>query len=385
MDVIKRIAFIDESGNSGMNLQKAGTSNHFVIAAILIPENKLFEIETAVEQICRRYFQTGEMKSSRVGKNTKRRMQVLQELIKLDFYALVGVTDKTRLFRGTGLEYHGSFIKFLSRQVHHSLQRIFSSLQLIIDEHGDSKFISGFERYIKSDIIQTLFESFDIEFRDSKACVLLQVADFIAGTVYQQYEHSQGVNSPNYIQVLMPKMTLLEWPGNYDQNLFDNPYVTRSTFDSCISSTAIRIARDYIEHHRFDNQLEVADRVIFLELLLCKLQFEKPSLYVSTSAILCHINAFRKEPCNKYYIRSSVVAPLRDAGLLIASNNQGYKIPVTEEELHEFFNHSLGVVEPMLDRLLKCRDGIQLATEGKLDLFQQDRYRKLRRLLFESE
>lgn len=376
-------AFIDDSGDSGLDLSHTGTTRFFVVAAVLVSQEHLSPLKVAVEEIRKRHFQTGEMKSSGVGKKDRRRIAILNDLLPLSFHCLVGVTDKVRLQRGTGLEYHKSFMKFLPKQVHGELRRLFPMLQLIADQHGNDEFMHELSSYINNSAPLTLFDKFQVEFGDSKDFVLLQLADFIAGSVRYQFESQGTRQDPDFVRELMPRMTLREWPGSYENYQVD-VHSLSGTHNERITSASIARARSYIEQYRNSETPEIIDRVIFLEYLLCRLQFTSPKLWTTTPDVLKHLNAFRSDPCDKHYLRSTVVAPLRDTGILIASSAQGYKIPVSEADLCEFFNRSLSNVKPMADRLMKCRQAVQIATNGELDLLNKPEYSFLRRLIAES-
>ena len=63
----KVCAFIDESGAFGWNLSNPSVSTCFVITAIIVEESNVELLKTSVEKIRKKYFQEGEMKSSKVG------------------------------------------------------------------------------------------------------------------------------------------------------------------------------------------------------------------------------------------------------------------------------------------------------------------------------
>ena len=81
----KICAFIDESGAFGWDLENSSVSTCFVITAIIVEECRIEELKTALEIIRKKYFQEGEMKSSKVGQNHKRRVKIIEELLSLPF------------------------------------------------------------------------------------------------------------------------------------------------------------------------------------------------------------------------------------------------------------------------------------------------------------
>lgn len=107
-DFDKQYAFIDEYGNYGFDFTKSGVSTHFIISAIIVDESKLSELEKAVENIRKIYFQSGEMKSSGIGKKHKRREKILSEIATLNFHHYSVVIDKRKIFTDSGLMYKKS-------------------------------------------------------------------------------------------------------------------------------------------------------------------------------------------------------------------------------------------------------------------------------------
>ena len=86
VDIGAKYAFVDEFGAFGLDFDKIGCSSHFIITAIIVDANDLQLVADGVEAVRKRYFQTGEIKSSKVGSNHKRRILILDELKKLPFH-----------------------------------------------------------------------------------------------------------------------------------------------------------------------------------------------------------------------------------------------------------------------------------------------------------
>ena len=154
-------AFTDESGAFGWKLENPDVSTHFIIAAIIVKESQLKELRTEVENVRRKYFQTGEMKSSHVGGNHKRRKRILSDLQKLPFNIFAVVIDKRQLEDSKGLRFKTSFYKFMNNIIHKELRRAFSKLTVVADEIGGSEYMKSFSKYVEEhqDIPNLLNES----------------------------------------------------------------------------------------------------------------------------------------------------------------------------------------------------------------------------------
>jgi hypothetical protein len=100
-----QIAFIDEYGNNGLDFEKIGVSTVFIVTAVLIDKENLSFIENQLETIRSKHFQTGEIKSSKVGKNDSRRLKILKEINEIDYHIFSIVVDKRDVCRQIKLNF----------------------------------------------------------------------------------------------------------------------------------------------------------------------------------------------------------------------------------------------------------------------------------------
>jgi hypothetical protein len=78
------------------------------------------------------------------------------------------------------------------------------------------------------------------------------------------------------------------------------------------------------------------------------------------------------------YLYRKIVAPLRE-DVLIASSAHGYKIPTCVTDIFTYINQTTGVVNPMLNRIEKCRKLIFKQTDGSLDVLNDPSLTKYKR------
>ena len=64
-------AFTDEYGAFGWDIQNPSVSTHFIITAIIVKESDLASFAQQAEALRKKHFQTGEIKSSKIGKYQK--------------------------------------------------------------------------------------------------------------------------------------------------------------------------------------------------------------------------------------------------------------------------------------------------------------------------
>lgn len=148
------IAFADEFGNNSFDFEEQGS--HFIIASVIIKSEKIKEISRSLELIRLKYFQKGEIKSSKIGQSHNRRKIILKEVCKLDFTIYAVIVDKTKLY-AEGFKYKQPFYKFLNGILYKELFKTFPELELKIDEHGGNDYLIGFKKYVEKNHIRDLF------------------------------------------------------------------------------------------------------------------------------------------------------------------------------------------------------------------------------------
>ena len=103
--MITKYAYVDEFGAFGYNFENEGCTTHFIITAIIVDENDIPVVKENVETIRNKYFPNGEIKSSRIGKDHRKRISILNELKALPFKILVLVCDKRKIHKQSKLRF----------------------------------------------------------------------------------------------------------------------------------------------------------------------------------------------------------------------------------------------------------------------------------------
>lgn len=183
---------------------------HFIVTAITLRKEQLSAAEAQLEAVRKRYFQTGPIKSAKVCSDDKRQILIFKQLLPVPFQLVALVIDKRELC-GEGFYCKGSFYKFLHGLADRELYRNFPNLELVADRHGDESFMQGFTQNIYNRHVPTLFNQASFRFINSQASLLVQAADFVAGTLARRYDET--VLSPertSFIQLLKPKLLTLK-------------------------------------------------------------------------------------------------------------------------------------------------------------------------------
>ncbi|MCG8573160.1 MAG: DUF3800 domain-containing protein [Spirochaetes bacterium] len=377
------IAFADEFGNNSFEFDKQGT--HFIVASIICKVNAKNNLEVKIEELRKKYFQTGEMKSSKVGPNFKRRKKILSEIIKNDFQIYAVIVDKTKLF-GEGFKYKKSFYKYLNGLLYHELFRTFPNLNLSVDEHGSNSFMRSFKKYVEKNHIRDLFNDSEIIFISSPDNVLIQLADFIAGTLGYIFDESKKTEESSELrEILESKITKLDIFPSIPINYRYEPLSKDLDYNEEISNLSITRALDFIDRKKNDSKTEIIHQVNCVKYLLLALGIFKHNNFISTKEIIGHLKINSHEEISEYYFRSSVIARIRDEGVILTScsagKKTGYKLPSSIEDLNRYVNHTNNIVLPMLKRVKSIRNNIKLGTHNKIDILNRKEFEKLKKVI----
>lgn len=350
---------------------------------MLVPESKVESLAASVEIIRKQEFQSGEMKSSSVGNNYSRRAKILQKLAKLDFNVLTLVVDKRKLSKQSGLKFKTSFYKFLYQRMYEHLRSNISRLRLHNDGMGSREFLTGFVEYArKKNPTPCLFDEFGISFEDSKQNVIIQLADFIAGSLARNIDESVHKEDCNvdFSEIIKNHMfPVLYYPLSF------NDYLSNTVFsedeDKEIAEICYRQAHNYIlTHQNIDDEI-VAKRTVVLNYLLFRAINNPTRDYILTTELINNLCRLGYKKMNTTSFRNKIIAGLRDEGVIIASSKNGYKIPTKAKEINDFINHSKSILLPMLHRVQICDNVLRLGTLNRIQILDATENKKLKAIV----
>jgi hypothetical protein len=377
--LIKTLAFIDESGNTDLDTLKQGVSKYFIVCAVIIDEDKVDALKIEVEAIRKKYFQTGEIKSSSVRDRDDhaRRIKILENIQQLNFKFYAIAVEKQALSRDGGFPYKKSFLKFINGLLYKQLFENFPSITVFADEHGGQDFKLSFQRYIEHNHKPDLFWDSELKLVSSHDNILVQLADFIVGTLAKVYEQkSNSALIESYRDLLKEKaLNLKEWPTRH-QAYFE-PDKTSKEYDEFIHSHALSKAEIFVEKNNICNDEASRLQVCVLNHLIFVSRLSSNDDYTSTKALLNHLEKCGFKTVSEQAIRSQIVSKLRDKDVIIASCNRGYKLPSSYSDLTDFVERVNSLVLPLLERLNKARNSYLLASKGDVDLLKGPRYPEL--------
>lgn len=365
----KKIAYVDEFGNNSFEFETQGS--HFIVAAIICQQDKIEQIENSINNIRKKHgFQTGEIKSSKVSKNYKRRIRILEDLVKLDFSIYAVIIDKRELY-GQGFKFKKSFYKYLNNLLYKELFRTFPELELYVDENGGNDYMIEFKKYVFKHHNTNLFSGSEFDIKDSKNEKLIQLADFIAGTLGYIFDITKANEfSEDFKNIIEPKVSAINFfPKKYSfEEIIESN--TDFEFDPLIAEVSLKRINSFLESCIGNDQQKI-DQINFLRLLLLFHRVYYKSKYVLTNEIFKHLNQNRDSDLKNEYFRTKVVGNLRDQGIMISSSRNGYKIPTTRKDLESFVSHGNRIILPMLNRINEMRKAIKLVSGNELDILEK--------------
>ncbi|AZJ31528.1 DUF3800 domain-containing protein [Tenacibaculum mesophilum] len=212
----KKIGYIDESGDKSIHFEKEGVSTFFIVSAIIIDESLVDNVRNQFLKIHKDFTQAPEIKSNaKAFQKGDKRIKFLKEIIKLNFRIYSVIVDKRKIYEDSGLQFRDSFYKYTNNLLDKELYDYYPHLELISDQHGSEKFMNGFIKYVKENHRQTeFFRNPEFRFCDSKDEPLIQLADFVAGSIAKCYEPDKiNSQSPEILNILDKHILhLREWP-----------------------------------------------------------------------------------------------------------------------------------------------------------------------------
>lgn len=364
-------AYIDEFGAYGFNFDAEGTSTHFILSAVVVKRKDVSYVESEIEKIRKSFFQTGEMKSSKLSTDHNKRIRLIVELKKLPFKVLVLVVDKKRLNTDGGFSYKKVFYKFLNQIFYQELRSLYPSLDIIADQVGSNEYIQSFLKYIKAKRTQiTLFDQEFVDCVNSKETPIVQIADIISGSLAYNYDEKKKLlaEGHDYRKILGEKISLIRFfPRSYEEMIESESIDTESN-DYIVATICNRKANEFILLNQDKEDEDIKRQVFVLKYLLFRFINNSTRKYIATKELLNALESFGYDKISVQTFRTKVIAKLRDAGVIIASSPQGLKIPSKVEEIVDFVEHSKTILMPMLIRLKKCCSTIDAGSSGDISI-----------------
>ncbi len=369
----ERVAYIDESGGFGFDYSKERTSKFYVLCAIVVEREKLPELHEEFEKI--KYnngLAKAELKSSSIG-DIGRRDRIMNQILPLNFQIVLLIANKEEFKQGTPLtEYEHVFLKNMGQHLYNLLYKAYPKCSILQDEKGYPEFQESFRNYVEKNRPRpNLFEIYDFNFVNSKDEILVQLADFIGGSITKSLEDS---DCTNYRQILRTKIAAHEiFPNKYE------PYWGKlkpeeNKYNNAVYGLAMKSVNEFISKYNNDKSDERRMQIAVLEYLLYYVLQIDATKFVYSDELIEHLRENFGFRISKNVLFRRVIARIRDEDVILASSGKGYKIPISVEDLMAYLNQTTSTTGPMMERMGKCRNLIRQGTD--LDLFDDPAFLK---------
>ena len=353
---MKNFAFIDESGSPNLSDQK-----FYVITAAICSDKDVNTVMHGIKQISANYCSGAPLKSSRTAGKIKRRKAILNDLAKLPLSYIACVNDKSLVDSNSGLQWRASMYKFSQRMIFKRLYQPQQSLQIIIDNFGTSDFMNSFESYLNKHFQPTLFSNKQVVYESPEKEIGLQAADFVGGSIFRYYENRDTEEVLDCIKSRL--IGIRKWPRSFQK------YITGDKdeiIDLKIQNHCISVAEHFIQTTNDEILKEVC-----LFLLYDESAIEQEFIFGDELLRQLKWQGIINDNRDKDWLRQKIIAPLRDAGVLIAACADGYKIPDCRDDIAKFVQFVEMKSYPYLGRLVKMRESLFLGTDQQYDLIEE--------------
>lgn len=359
-------AYIDESGDLNLSVEKSGTSDFYISVAIMVDDTQQDDLRRGIAEIQKSHFGGGEMKSANVGKRDKRRTAILEDILNLDFGFYASIVDKTRVDSESGLKWKQSFYKYFAGRLNKRLFEGMSELHVVTDRHGTEGFQDSVLAYLNKKIEGDLFRRYWPEYKSPSEESILQLADFVAGTFLRAYSDTDGnfIKEQTFRRLIKKKGThVSSWPP---EHWHDSEREDTSEWDDVIRESNLTQCRSFLSENGGVSEGDKAAQVAALSLLMQHRRFERKDLHareiIENLARQGFADISEKQP-----LSSRIISPLRDYGIVITSSVSGYCLSLSTSDIHRHFDHISSKVVPMIKRLERARELVRKATSNRFD------------------
>jgi hypothetical protein len=248
------------------------------------------------------------------------------------------------------------------------------------DEYGREDFMRGFREYISKYKIPDLFKTCTVEHVKSESNVLVQLADFLAGTIRLVYEGgvSQSVRDAFIALAHKTKLSVEEWPPRYFRQV-DNRG-EHSAHDKIVFDVAMNSATNFISENENYSDDGLRMQLIVLKYLLFQARFDRAD-YVSSAELREHLAANGYGDIAEHQFKSLIISRLRDGGVILSSSSRGYKIPQSYNDYMDFVELVDGQCIPLLERLKRAKNALFRTSLGSITTFDDPRFGRLKRVI----
>jgi hypothetical protein len=364
------LILIDEFGHPHLDLTKPGSFSHFIYTSVILDSIHETKARDLRSYLCKKHRLGTEMKSSKIGeKYFDRRLNLLTDIVKeLDFTIDVLVVDKSKLDESKGLGFHKVFYKYFNRTFVHKYNNKFRAYSIFADKVGE-EFKIELETFVRNSGAQK-----DIFFPDRYYALkddveeekLIQFSDIICGSIGKIFCTSHAHQRAKEIyDILSARMSVDFFPYHSTRLITTEK---ESEIDDQIKKINLEIIDKYLDSSW---TISSNEKSIFLKYMLLNSQID-PERLIPTYDLRTYMSNYIS-----YYTEERLrllIRDLRYEGVLIISHSgkPGYKLASSYSDIKEHFNHFLGYIIPMLNKIQVLNNSISTTSYNRINPIEKD-------------
>lgn len=373
--------FIDEFGNTAMNVEKVGTFSHFVYCSVIIDENNREKAECIRAKLASDFRLGPNIKSKNISdKNFNKRIKILRALVdSLEFTVDVLVIDKSKLDFSGGFKDKRIFYKYFQNFFVKKYNNRFNAFSIWADKVGES-FQFELQNYIRDKSISPdLFNQnrFYYQADDILQEKLIQLADLVCGSLGKVFCTSHAHERAQEIYEILHSRLSVEFfpfvtPIDETNIFFNSPH------DKEIIEINLKIAADHLHMLRTKDKHEELRLLDYLTLCFRV----NSSRLVPTHEISTYLNQFFKGITDDKV--RTLVRNLRYDGVFVISHpgKPGYKLASSYYDITQQFQHYLRYVIPMLKKVKILNSSIAQQTINSINILETDNsFKELKQMI----
>ena len=380
-------AFVDETGTNELDSSKLGVSNLFICVAVVVDDVGRLETENAMYKLSSELCGGAEISSRRIGGDHKRRLKFLKKMESMPFGYYALVINKDNICENSGLRFKKQFYKYINRMLYRRLDNSGMNMRVLADEIGGRDFMESFESYIEENNSKMLFSDFNMDFFShrfvkSEEERLIQLADLIAGTLSYCFDADK---KNDYSSQFRESLQLKEigihcWPLEFVP-ISGADSKNENEWDDRLRCTCLNRAIRFIEENENKSNIELSMQATALKYLLFSRKFEdreKQAIY--SDKLIEKLSTDGYDKLSKQAFSSIVIGKIREAGIILAGTNEGFRLALSTEDIRDYLNHDRSIIEPMINRLIKARETVKCDTANCYDILRESDYECLRKI-----
>ena len=366
--------FIDETGNV---MEGQGDSPLYICTAVFVSDENKQKVEDGLNIIKEKYKIGSILKSNQISKNHERRIAILKELMELDFTFYYLITDKTKILKDSPLSYKKTRYKYLHKILNKHIVDMNYNLNIVIDNYGTEEFRNECLKYYDKMNTDLFCGEVNHSYADDKDQSILQISDFIGGTLLYSYDKDKNLDKVFFDQIraVIHKKEIGHdfFPRGQYPTIPERPLPNSQIQDQLWRHLYNLASRCIGQLEDSDNPLEIMQYYTLKSLFYAR-NFESPeNQWIFSDELIENLKNLHYD-ITKRAFTVSVIGGLREKKILIAGSQMGYKLALNLDDIKDYLEHDSNIIFPMLRKLQSARGLINTLIQydifnGKYELF----------------